>query len=262
MSNGYIKVSRELLENPWVNKDPEYLSVMIHLIKDAAYSEMKSIFCGKSIILKPGQLITGRKKLSSETGIDENKVKRILDAFKSEHLIEQQTSNHGTLISLLFSDFDSESEQQNEQQLNNNRTATEQQLNTIRRKKEGKKEIKEKDVSKDTSQKKVERTFSDNPDVDKAIKDFLAYRKRVKKAEMTDRAINSMLNKLKELSTVPAEQIKLLDYAMEHNWMTVYPIRGEPMNTRAAPEPEFDQAAYDHLNKVLDEMEASGNASW
>lgn len=259
---GYIKLDRALFENPWISKDHDYLLVVVYLLKDAAYTEFRTVFNGETITLKPGQLITGRKKLAEEAGVEEHKVQRVLNRLESEHLIEQQKSNKGSLITVLFGTSDSESEQQNEQLVSSNRAASEQLVSTIKRNKEVKKEIKEKDVSKDTSKKKVERTFSDNPDVDKAIKDFLAYRKRVKKAEMTDRAINSMLNKLKELATDPAEQIKLLDYAMEHNWMTVYPIRGEPMNTRAAPEPEFDQAAYDHLNKVLDEMEASGNASW
>lgn len=85
---------------------------------------------GEKITLKPGQLITGRKVLSSELKIDENKVTRILKTFENEQQIEQQTSNKNRLITIVSWDVYQKGEQRNNQQVNNKRTTDEQQVNT------------------------------------------------------------------------------------------------------------------------------------
>ena len=96
--------------------------------------------------MKPGQLITGRKVLSSELKIDENKVTRILKTFENEQQIEQQTSNKNRLITIVSWDVYQKGEQQNNQQVNNKRTTDEQQVNTNKNNKNIKdiKEYKEK----------------------------------------------------------------------------------------------------------------------
>lgn len=126
------------MENPVVTKDTEYFSVWIYLVLMASHEEKEVLFAGKKIKLMPGQLITGRKKIADFFTISESKVWRILKDFKIEQQIEQQTSNKNSLISLKNWDKYQISEQQTEQQLNSNRTATEQQPNTKQEIKEGK----------------------------------------------------------------------------------------------------------------------------
>lgn len=126
------------MENPVVTKDTEYFSVWIYLVLMASHEEKEVLFAGKKIKLMPGQLITGRKKIADFFAISESKVWRILKDFKIEQQIEQQTSNKNSLISLKNWDKYQISEQQTEQQLNSNRTATEQQPNTKQEIKEGK----------------------------------------------------------------------------------------------------------------------------
>ena len=91
---------------------------------------MTFLFKGKRITLKRGQLITGRKSIAEKLKIDENKVQRILKTLENEHQIEQQSSNKNRLITIVSWDKYQQDEQQNEQQLNNNRTTIEQQVNT------------------------------------------------------------------------------------------------------------------------------------
>lgn len=128
--DGWIKLHRKILDNPIVCKDADYLSVWIYLLLNATHCEYTTLFKGEKIILKAGQLITGRKIISEKLGISESKIYRILNAFKSEHQIEQQTSNKNSLISIQnwseYQDF----EQQNETPMNNKRTTSEQQVNT------------------------------------------------------------------------------------------------------------------------------------
>ena len=127
---GWIKLHRKILDNPVINKDADYLAVWIYLLLNATHKEVSAIFKGKKILLIPGQLITGRKSISDNLSISESKIYRILNDFKSEQQIEQQTSNKNSLITILKWNEYQNNEQQDEQQMNNKRTTNEQQVNT------------------------------------------------------------------------------------------------------------------------------------
>lgn len=140
--DGWIKSHRAIMDNPIVCKDAEYYAVWGYLLHHAAYVQVDDFFNGKRIKLQPGQLITGRKKIASKFKINESKVYRILKCFENEQQIEQQTSNASSLITILNWQEYQSSEQQTEQPVNNQRTTTEQPVNTIIRNKEYK-EVKE-----------------------------------------------------------------------------------------------------------------------
>ena len=132
MNNGFVKIHRKLLDNPIVCKDAEYFTVWVYLLLVATHKSCSAIFNGKKIELQPGQIITGRKTIATKFNISESKVQRILKSFEIEQQIEQQTGNKNRLITIVkWSDYQ-QNEQQTEQQLNNNRTTTEQQLNTYK----------------------------------------------------------------------------------------------------------------------------------
>ena len=141
MEQGWIKLHRELLDNPVVTKDNDYLAVWIYLLLEATHSEVKRDFNGEFITLKKGQLITGRKSINSILKISESKIQRILKTFESEQQIEQQTNGKGRLISILNWDKYQKSEQQSEQQVNSERTTSEQRVNTNKNVKNVKNEI-------------------------------------------------------------------------------------------------------------------------
>lgn len=127
---GWIKLYRKTLDNPIITKDSDYLAVWIYLLLNTTHKDYDVLFKGKRITLKRGQLITGRKSIAEKLKIDENKVQRILKTLENEHQIEQQSSNKNRLITIVSWDKYQQDEQQNEQQLNNNRTTIEQQVNT------------------------------------------------------------------------------------------------------------------------------------
>lgn len=128
--NGFIYLHRKMLENPIICKDTEHIAVWVYLLLNATHKGYDVIFESERIKLKPGQLITGRKSISSKLNINESKVQRILKTFEIEQQIEQQTTPRNRLISILNWSMYQNNEQQIEQQLNNKRTTTEQQLNT------------------------------------------------------------------------------------------------------------------------------------
>lgn len=127
---GWVSLHRKILENPIVCKDSDYFSVWCYLLLNATHDSYDVEFKGKRITLEPGQLLTGRKSISSKFNINESKVQRILKKLEIEHQIEQQTGNKNRLITVLNWSLYQGSEQHIEQQVNNKRTTSEQQVNT------------------------------------------------------------------------------------------------------------------------------------
>ena len=64
--------------------------------------------------------------------------------------------------------------------------------------------------------------FTDDKELQEALRDFAAMRKSIKKPLTTDRAFIGVLKKLSELSDSTVEQIELVNTAVERNWLTVY----------------------------------------
>ena len=136
---GFIYLHRKLLRNPIVCKDADYLAVWTWLLLNVVWDSAEVMFGGKKITLKAGQITTGRRVIASALKISESKVQRILKAFENEHQIEQRTDRQCRLITIVSWDEYQLSEQRNEHQMNNERTTSEQRVNTN---KERNKEIK------------------------------------------------------------------------------------------------------------------------
>lgn len=207
---GWIKIHRKILENPIICKDSDYLAVWIYLLLNATHKEIPALFKGKKIILQKGQLITGRKSIASQLKISESKIFRIINDFKSEQQIEQQTSNKNSLISILNWDKYQNIEQQNEQQMNNKRTTDEQQVNT------------NKNVKNVKNVRNIYKDLSENFSL--ALNDFIEMRNKMKKP-MTKRAIELLINKIKKISDDEEEQIAIINQSIERGWQTVYPLK-------------------------------------
>ena len=125
MSQGWIITHRKLRESSFY-KDSQAVHLWIHLLISANHKDAQIVRGNKVYEVKRGQLITGRKLLSSETGINESKLQRLLKVFEKCHMIEQQTNSVNRLVSIINYD----QYQTSEQQVNSKRTASEQQVNT------------------------------------------------------------------------------------------------------------------------------------
>ena len=98
--NGFIKLHRTLLDNP-ISKKPQYAWLWTVLLLMANHKPNKFMWNGEIIIIKEGQLITGRKQLSQKTGIPESTIERILKFLENEHQIGQQKTNKFRLITII-----------------------------------------------------------------------------------------------------------------------------------------------------------------
>lgn len=127
-NTGWIKVHRKILDNSLVCKDTDYFCVWNYILLNATHNETETLFGGKRIRLSSGQLVTSRKAIAKFWGISDSKVERVLKALEIEHQIEQQSSTKNRLITVLNWNEYQHGEQQTEQQVNNNRTASEQHI--------------------------------------------------------------------------------------------------------------------------------------
>lgn len=138
---GWIKLHRKLADKAFYTKDSEMVHLWVHLLFCANHKGREESLGGKPFQCKPGQFTTGRKQLSKETGISESKIERILLKFeKIEQQIEQQKMSTNRLISILNWHEYQKSEQQTDQQANNDRTTSEQRVDTPKEDKELKNE--------------------------------------------------------------------------------------------------------------------------
>lgn len=233
--SGWIKLHRKLLDNPLVMKDSEYFQVWVYLLLKASHAEYPVFFGGEKINLLPGQLITGRKKIAADTGIDENKVFRILKALKTEQQIEQQVSNKNSLISIVrWSEYQS-CEQQDAQQVNSKRTASEQQVNTNKNIKNNKNVKNDKNNHEDELLMVCEllgkhdySLFGEEHtgELQATILSFIEFRRKIKKP-MTEKAVDLLISKLKKLSNSIPEQIEILNQSIINGWQGIFPLKDQ-----------------------------------
>jgi len=166
LSVGWIKVSRKLVENP-ISSKPTYLSVWIHLLLMANHKETYFIWNNKKQTLKPGQLLTGLKKLSKKTGIPQGTVYRILKYLENEKQIEQKKTTKFTIITIVNWGKYQTSEGQNEKQIENRLKTNEKQIETYKNVNKNVNENVKENISKDT-----DKSSYGNKDV-KDLKEFL-----------------------------------------------------------------------------------------
>ncbi len=126
---GWIRIHRKLIEASWFSKS-EYVHLWLYLLLKANHQD-KEVFIGnEKVLVRRGQLLTSRHKLSEVVHVQENKIYRILKCFENEHQVEQQKTSRYTVITILNYDTYQKNEQVVEQQMNSERTADEQPMNT------------------------------------------------------------------------------------------------------------------------------------
>lgn len=206
---GYIKLYRQLLENPVVCKDTDHLAVWVYLLANATHTNYDIVYSGQRITLKPGQLVTSRRAISEnfKTQLSQSKVQRILKTFEIEQQIEQRTNRQSRLITILKWNEYQQSEQQSEQRVNNEWTTSEQRVNTNK------------------NVKKVKKVKNIPEALREPLNDFIEMRKKIK-APLTDRALDMLLKKLNQLSGGSTEKsIEILNQSTMNGWKGIFPLK-------------------------------------
>jgi len=137
-SHGWIKLYRCLLDDAVCQKSA-YFHLWVTLLLMAAHTEHDFIFNNEIHTLKPGQLITGRKKLSTLTGIHASTVQRGLQFLENAQMIDQQTNTKFSVITIKNWEY-YQSTQTGDQPEISKRTSTDQPVSTYKKDKNEKNE--------------------------------------------------------------------------------------------------------------------------
>lgn len=126
---GWVSIHRKIMELSWFNKS-DYVHLWLYLLLKANYQDKEIYIGNEKVLVKRGELLTSRNKLSEVVHVQESKIYRILKCFENEHQIEQRKTKKYTVISIVNYDKYQKNEQVVEQQMNNKRTTDEQSMNT------------------------------------------------------------------------------------------------------------------------------------
>lgn len=266
-NEGYIKLYRKMLNNPIICKDSDYFSVWVYLLLNATHSEYDAIFKNERIKLKSGQLITGRKVIAKKFNIDENKVQRILKNLEKQQQIEQQTSTKNRLISIVnWSEYQTE-RQPDKQQMNNERTTSEQPVNTNKNVKNDKNVKNERSIKKEKSIKEKSKSFDDvfkencfSLELENTLKDFIIMRKTISKP-MTTKALELLIKNLDKLTGSEQEKIEILNQSIERCWQTVYPLK-TTINKNKGSINDFQELMEEAINEQNGNNTSNNTFSW
>lgn len=248
--SGCILISRKLVESEIWKKPPLYIKVWLYLLIKAQHTDYKG--------LKRGQVFTSipeiQEACSWHVGYrketpSKDQIYKILEWLRSPNgknprnscesnyesdtnatMITTARTTRGMIVNIdnynVYQDlkfYESDTESKDERVAKELRKKS--PADTINKNVKNdnndniKKTIQKKDFNSLISE------FTKNTEVEKAILDFIEMRTAIKKPLTTSRALNGLLNKLKPHSDT--DKIKLLDEAIEKNWLSVYPRENE-----------------------------------
>lgn len=127
---GWIKLHRKMTDWEWFD-DHNTFRLFMYLLMTVNHTAKG----WQGITIPAGSIVTGRHKLSAETGLTERQVRTSLKRLKSTNEVTIKSSNKFSIISITNWHVYQESDQQNDQQVTSKRPASDQQVTTT---KEGK----------------------------------------------------------------------------------------------------------------------------
>lgn len=114
--------------------------------------------------------------------------------------------------------------------------------NTVSNKKERK--------SKSKSYDEQIEEYTENEDLQNALKAFLQMRSFIKKP-MTEYALKLMLKKLDELGNTDDTKIAILNQSITNNWQGIFPLKDGNTKHEKQPEKKYDQNGYGSEEELM-----------
>lgn len=111
----YICLYRSILDH-WVFADEKYFRAWIYILLSANHKDNKTTFDKSVIVIKRGQFITSQRKLAESWNVSLPTVHKMLDNFKNEQMIDFETNQKRTLITVV--NYDVYTEQLADEQAN------------------------------------------------------------------------------------------------------------------------------------------------
>ena len=99
-NQGFIIIHRRLLKKGYFT-DSHFVHLWVYLLLRANHKDKEFLWNEKIITVKRGQFVTGLKVMAEDTGINREKIRRILKVFQNERQIDIQTTNKYRVITVL-----------------------------------------------------------------------------------------------------------------------------------------------------------------
>lgn len=225
---GWIKLDREITEHwLWKEKEPfDRRSAWIDLLLMANHKDFKTLYKGKLVERKRGEVNTSTRYLAERWRWSRGRVNRFLELLVADKMVTLNSTTDGTTVTIenwgkwqdmlttnsttddtTHSTTDSTTDSTNDKNIKNN--------------KKGKEDI-----------------YSDLPEALRdALKDFEDMRKRIGKPLATPRAKKMLLNKLDKLAGEDTElKIRIIEQSIFHSWQGVFPIKESYEDSRIRTE--------------------------
>lgn len=171
MANGWIKLHRKLIENP-IFKNAYLLQIFIYCLLKSNHEPNQFIFNKQMVKVDRGSFITGRIEMSKALKQSESKIYRNLKLLTKLGYISVKSNNKFSFLTVMKYDTYQMQEEPNEQQVNNKRTTSEQQVNTNKNDKNEDNDKNDKNDKKeigDTTPNKVIKFSNIPPSIDEIL---------------------------------------------------------------------------------------------
>ena len=122
---GWIKLDRAVQDH-FIWREPEALKFWIYLLMAASLTDKVTVFNGKNLTIKRGQLVFGLNAASAKLGISVRRLRTFLKWFESDHMIDKQITNKFSIISIVkFCEYqDTGKQTTSKRQANDKQTTT------------------------------------------------------------------------------------------------------------------------------------------
>ena len=237
--NGYILLSRTLLESDIWKKPPMYQKVWIYLLSNAQYKPYKQLERGQLFTSIPdiqqgcSYYVGYRKEIPSK-----DQIYKILSYLREPHesnneskcesgtkatMITTTKATHGILVTICnFNEYQDTTFYESNNEANNESGA--KPTTKVKRKKSSTNNINEERLIK-ISNENIYRDFSaDNKELFTALSEWEKMRRLIK-SPLSDKAKELSLTALKKLSLNPKEQIKIINQSTLHSWKSFYELK-------------------------------------
>ena len=257
MRPGWVPVSRELQDHwMWKDKPFSHGQAWIDLIMLANYEDKKMPYKGEIITCERGTVNLSISNLANRWGWSRHKTRDFLNLLESDGMVTVNATTNRTTITLenysFYNDVPTTKGQRGDSDKTSNSSKfvefddfgattnlTTQTLEKYsvcddspttkgqRKDSEGTAKGQRGDTTnKNNKNNKNNNIYNDEPKLDTAVKEFITFRKKIKKP-MTDHAVKLMLSKLNKLTSDTDEQVEILNQSILNGWQGIYPLKRE-----------------------------------
>lgn len=225
---GWIKLDREITEHwLWKEKEPfDRRSAWIDLLLMANHKDFKTLYKGKLVERKRGEVNTSTRYLADRWRWSRGRVNRFLELLEADEMVTLNSTTDGTTITI-----ENWGKWQDMPTANSTTDDTTHDTTGSTTGSTNDKKVK-------NNKKGKEDIYSDLPEpLKEALKDFEAMRKKIGKPLATPRAKKMLLNKLDGLAGDDIDlKIRIIEQSIFHSWQGVFPIKENYENTRIRAE--------------------------